>query len=252
VRTAGAGRQPPWVSSPGRGARIDHAAHSNDAAGLLWEQLEFDDALGTCLEYQRRRPHTLIVVTSDHGNSNPGLNGMGAEYSRSNQCFAKLAAFRASHQELARRLGGKAEYSGIQRASVDIASISPERASAIVADATGITLTRDELDCLCAALSKSRRVSPADQQNNLEGTLGAVLGNHSGIGWTGTTHTSDYTVLTALGPGAAEFAGLLPNTEVFAILTHLPGIRFVNGTSTPDAAVLAAASREPSSRPHWV
>ena len=137
-------------------------------------------------------------------------------------------------------------------ASVDIASILPGRASGIVADATGTTLTRDEIDRLCAALSKSRRVSPADQQNNLEGTLGAVLGNHSGIGWTGTTHTSDYTVLTALGPGAAEFAGLLPNTEVFAILTHLPGIRFVNGTSTPDAAVLAAASREPSSRPHWV
>ena len=58
------------------GARVDHAAHLNDIAGLLGDQLAFDDALAAMLAMIAGRDDILIVVTSDHGNANPGLNGM--------------------------------------------------------------------------------------------------------------------------------------------------------------------------------
>jgi len=48
------------------GGRIDHAGHANDVAGILGEMREFDDALAVTLEYQRKNPRTLVLVTADH------------------------------------------------------------------------------------------------------------------------------------------------------------------------------------------
>jgi alkaline phosphatase len=59
------------------GACIDHAAHLNDIAALLGDQLAFDDTLGAVLDAIAGRDDIWVVVTSDHGNANPGLSGMG-------------------------------------------------------------------------------------------------------------------------------------------------------------------------------
>ena len=231
------------------GARVDHAAHANDAAALLWEQLEFDDALGVCLDYQRAHPETLIVVTSDHGNSNPGLTGMGPEYEQSNACFSRLADFRVSHHELAHRLGGSSEYSGIRRTDAQpVNRITPEDAREILHAGTNLSLTDAELGAVCAVLQAGPLVVPANQLNNINGVLGMVFGNHIGIGWTGTTHTSDWTVVAALGPEAASFNGLLLNTDVFGVVTRRFGVVHVNPTGTPMARTHAPGPM----RPHWV
>ncbi len=82
------------------GARIDHAAHLNDIGALLNEQLAFDDALAAVLVMIGKRDDILLVVTSDHGNSNPGLCGMGNGYAESTQRFARVANMKASHERL--------------------------------------------------------------------------------------------------------------------------------------------------------
>jgi alkaline phosphatase len=48
------------------GGRIDHAGHWNDAAGVLAEMREFDEALGVALGHQKTHPSTLVIVTADH------------------------------------------------------------------------------------------------------------------------------------------------------------------------------------------
>jgi alkaline phosphatase len=48
------------------GGRIDHAGHGNDAAALLAEMREFDEAIGLALAFRTEHPDTLVVVTSDH------------------------------------------------------------------------------------------------------------------------------------------------------------------------------------------
>ena len=99
------------------GGRVDHAAHNSDAASAIHEQIALDAALEVCLEFQRNTPDTLIVVTTDHGNSNLGLNGAGAAYGQSNPQFAHLSAVRASYGEMiamAERLEGA--YAAVQNA----------------------------------------------------------------------------------------------------------------------------------------
>jgi alkaline phosphatase len=86
------------------GARIDHAAHNSDAAAAIHDQIALDEAIDLCLEFQRRHPDTLIVLTTDHGNSNLGLNGMGGGYRHSSQRFAALGEIRMSFPEILKRL----------------------------------------------------------------------------------------------------------------------------------------------------
>ena len=86
------------------GARIDHAAHNSDAAAAIHDQIAFDEALDVCLAFQQRHPDTLLVVTTDHANSNLGLNGMGGGYRTSSQRFATLAEVKMSLPEILKRL----------------------------------------------------------------------------------------------------------------------------------------------------
>lgn len=86
------------------GARIDHAAHNSDAPAAMHDQIALDEALDRVLAFQREHPDTLVVLTTDHGNSNLGLNGMSGDYKRSSQRFANLNRVRCSYPEILKRI----------------------------------------------------------------------------------------------------------------------------------------------------
>jgi alkaline phosphatase len=86
------------------GARIDHAAHNSDAAAAINDQLALDEAIDACIEFQRKHPDTLVVITTDHANSNLGLNGMGGGYRTSSQRFATIKDVRMSFPEILKRI----------------------------------------------------------------------------------------------------------------------------------------------------
>jgi len=46
---------------------IDYSGHQNDAGKLVWEVLDFDEAVRVGLDFQKAHPEeTLIIVTADH------------------------------------------------------------------------------------------------------------------------------------------------------------------------------------------
>lgn len=192
------------------GARIDHAAHLNDIGALLGEQLAFDDALAAVRVLIGNRDDILLVVTSDHGNANPGLNGMGKSYDESTQRFARIANMKASHERLF------AEWAKTPDGSAD-------QITRLIKQHLDFTLKTDQADALIGILQKNPVVEWNDQLSKPEGLLGQFAGNHTGIGWTGTTHTSDPTLVSAVGPQADRFAGMVRNTEVFGHLMEMLG-----------------------------
>lgn len=233
------------------GARIDHAAHSNDAAGLLWDQLAFDDAIEVVLEYTARRPDTLVVVTSDHGNSNPGLSGLGVEYRDTDKAFASLLKARCSYAVLSRLLGSATDYSGITIETKASAAPKTGFVQQVIADEMGFEISAEESKVIQIAIARGRMLSVSKQLDNLQGILGQVFGNHSSIGWVGTAHTADYTNLTAWGPGAEAFAGLHRNTEVFGVISKAFGIDFKNPSMDAASAARLAAFAPRRDRPDW-
>jgi alkaline phosphatase len=48
------------------GSHIDHGGHDNDAAVLVDEVLDFDQAVGEALDFAQKDGHTLVVITADH------------------------------------------------------------------------------------------------------------------------------------------------------------------------------------------
>ena len=189
------------------GARIDHAAHANDIAGLLGDQLAFDDAIATVMSVIAGRDDILVVITSDHGNSNPGLNGMGSSYRRTNPSFSRIAGMKASHERLF------AEWNAKKGGTAELTGLVQDRLGFKPNDAEAATL----LDTLGG--------KPVTEWNHLlanpPGILGQISGNHTGIGWTGTVHTADLTLITAIGPQAERFHGLVRNDSVHGVLLEL-------------------------------
>jgi alkaline phosphatase len=224
---------------------VDHAAHNNDAAALLWDQLAFDDAIGVVLQFAEKHSDTLIVITVDHGNANPGLNGTGPEYRGSNEAFERLLQVRRSFTEVTPQFGASSEYNA--------AGLEPARRRVrdVVKEAFALDLSPDDADWICSAAAGRKGLAIAKQYDKIVGVLGQVLSNHTGIGWTGTSHTSDYTVLTALGPGSGSFHGFVQGTDAFTKLCTLMDVKFRNPRMSAQRArqFRASASRAPAV--HW-
>jgi alkaline phosphatase len=195
------------------GGRVDHAAHANDIAAAVHDLVAFDEAIEVCLDFQRREPDTLLVITTDHGTANAGLNSSGGSGDASKRpAFHNLRQARASFAEMARRLGSNHTPGQIQK---------------VIRDATGYKVPDAKAAFLASFFDKKGWVL-YDAMNSATLQLGQLLGNYYGVGWTSGEHTADYVPLIALGPGAEHFRGFLQNTQVFHHYLALAGIDYRN------------------------
>ena len=201
------------------GARVDHAAHNNDIAAQLWDQLAFDDALGVALDFAKKHGDTLLIVTSDHGNANPGLRGMGKDYAESSQSFAKIGVAKESFYALQQWTANRLKQPE---------PLLAEEWAARMAEGRGLWPSRQEAATLLGLLQNIPAGDWNAQQANFCGILAQVEGNQTGIGWTGNNHTMDPTILNATGPSAQAFAGLVRNDDIFGKLCQASGITFQN------------------------
>jgi len=220
------------------GGRVDHAAHANDPAAILWDQLAFDDAVAVALDFVRQHPDTLLIVTSDHGNSNPGLNGMGEEYRDSEKCLERITKARGSYvavQEQLRKAG----------------TPTADKVREVIREVIGVEISREEAEVIANVAAGKPAPTLNRAHANLVGVMGEVMANYLGVAWIGTQHTSDWTLVTALGPGKEMFAGIQPHKEAFHRMLRLSGISFRNPEMTPEQAKRYLA-RAPRIRPvHW-
>lgn len=190
------------------GGRVDHAAHSNDVGGLIFDQIAFDDAVGVAAEFAAENPDTLVIVTTDHGNANPGLNGQGSGYNDSNVHFDRIQEFKHTNNWILAGLSEKSTTSRIR-----------ER----VEEATGIQITGKE----AAALQDSYRgtyQAVYSMMNGPSAVMGQILANYTSVNWVGSAHTADYVELAAFGPGSEAIGAFTKNTELFDLMTHAAGV----------------------------
>jgi len=246
------------------GGRVDHGAHSNDAAGAFFDQIAFDEALEVCLEFQQRTPDTLLVITTDHGNANPGLNGIGKNYVASSPLFANLLEFKSSTELLLKRLGVTTSSSETAASDAETKNVAKAEAKApaapkpappatliqkAIADACGYKAPIAKCDALARVIEKKGLVM-FETMNSTTAQLGQLLANHTGVGWTSGAHTADYVAVASLGPGAEKFRGFIQNTDVFRHFLDFAGIDFKN----PEMPLMAAspAADTGAGEPHWL
>ncbi len=253
------------------GGRVDHAAHNCDAPAALHEMIAFDEAIDVVVAFQKQHPDTLVVITTDHGNGNLGVNGSGNEYEQSSPMFKRIAGVKCSFPEILRRLRRKPLLSTVvaedivnsQASSITnafsavtatnkIAVASAQKAKdyvpdikeiqEVLADTTGYKVSDRRAGWFQSYLAK-KGASVYEVMNSDVVQLGQLLGNHIAVGWTGNVHTADYVTLTALGPGSERFAGFIQNVDIFRHYTQLAGIDFKNPESPLIAESVGSSRR---------
>lgn len=211
------------------GGRVDHGAHMCDAVAALYDQIAFDEALDVCLDFQKRHPDTLLVITTDHPTGNPGLNGLGTGYGFSSALFTNVQRVKRSFSEILKTLN----VPGPDTPPLTKGQVAPPVAQdpKFIADtlreATDYQVSLEKAAVLAPYLAKKGKAQ-FTLMNSAVAQLGQLMANHLGIGWAGTTHCSDYVPLVATGPGAERFRGFILNTDVFRHYTQLAGIDFKN------------------------
>jgi len=184
------------------GGRIDHAAHRNDAPGTIRDTLAFDEAVGVALEFARKNPDTLLIVTADHETAGMALIG----HSKDSKEYVgiDLAAIRkakASFEVIAGELGKNP---------------TPQKIQQVVAEYLGIQITEDEAKMV--ANDTIRKLDPANYSYPYLHSLAFVLRPYLRVGWGSQTHTASPLYAFGVGPGSERIKGLLHNTQIFEIM----------------------------------
>ena len=195
------------------GGRVDHAAHANDAPSLVAEQIDFDDALETVLRFIEGRDDTLLIVTTDHANANPGLTLYGQEGER---CLQRLRRAKRSFEWIFEQLQTRLASDD----PVDTSRFKREaEIPAIVREATGVELEAWETELFTNAL-RGRARQPFAPMSAPACVLGACLANRFGVSFVSPNHTADDVEVTALGPGSEELGGMIDNIELHALMVR--------------------------------
>lgn len=182
------------------GGQIDWAAHSNDAATLVQEVKDFDEAIGAALDFYREHPdETLIVVTADHetGGLALGRNNLGYD-----TYFGLLAAQKCSKGLLEEAIEAAPDWEAVK-------TLLGER----MGFGGQVVLTEQEW----SQLEKTY----AEHPEQTAGTAVELLARHAGAGWTTGSHTATYVPVFAIGAASERFNGRQDNTQIAAALRKL-------------------------------
>lgn len=182
---------------------IDTTSHASDAASLMRALWAFDDAVKVALDFQRRSPDTLLIVTGDHetGGFSPtyALKDLSTLSSKNrfytgDEHLRMLGRITMSLNAVNEKLGRKP---------------SGETLDELVAKHfPGFRLDPDLREAILKQQTRERNFSYVTQ--NL---LGRMVARQTGYYWGSAGHTTQPVLVGAMGPGAELFRGYQDNTD---------------------------------------
>jgi alkaline phosphatase len=206
------------------GGRIDYAGHANDAGSLLHEILDFDEAVGMGLAFQRSHPDTLVLVTGDHGTGgfsfSDGSFGAAEELSLDSGIVYQPDCCYPPKDRLEILFRQNASYPYILRQ----AGMDPEKLVELVLAHTGLEMTMDEArealvrDEQGLARTKDFRPFYSDPDDSASALIGRALSRHTYVVWSTGEHTTDLVPTYGRGPGAEKLRGIYPNTHIYSVM----------------------------------
>lgn len=247
------------------GGRVDHGCHNNDAAAALYDHIAFDEAIDVCLEYQKRDPETLIVITTDHATGGLALNGSGDAYGQSTWQFRNLRNVKQTFPIMLKPLkrqpamdepdfekddaaekkkedaksATQKEREKIEKKIKEENVATPTEIIQIVEAGTGYRMPYRKAELLRLSLLNTGE-SIYDMRKSDTAALGDMMANHLAVAFTGTAHTGDHVPVLAIGPGSERFGGFIQNTDIFGHYMDFAGVDFRN----PQEPLIEARGRE--------
>jgi alkaline phosphatase len=177
------------------GGKVDWAAHQNDAPALIYDQLAFDEAVKVALDFAEKDGDTLVIITTDHGNANPGLF-YGA---KADAGFDSLFTVKHTNEWILRQIGKDDNSARIQE---------------IIMQAQGYTLTEQQLAFLTNVYAITSEKDLKNEYKLPFKELALFLGEQTHVSFGSMDHSADYTELTMIGPGSEKMPTFVRNTDL--------------------------------------
>jgi len=182
------------------GGKVDWAAHGNDIAGLLYDQVAFDEAVQIAVDFAERDGETLVIVTTDHGNANPGV--IYGKYA--NEQFDSIQNYKHTNEWILNGIGKESSVASVKE-RVDYAN--------------GFALTDEEAKTLLGYYSSLDSEDGLYNPKHLPfSTLAEIQKQHNAVGWISMKHSADYVELAMFGPGSELLKPFIKNTDLHFLM----------------------------------
>lgn len=185
------------------GGKIDYASHSDDAATMMQEVLDFDAAVQVAVDfYNEHKEETLIIVTADHETGGLVL-GYNPYYT------LNLKALKTQ----------KVSVDGLKEMLTAMGSTTWGDVANVIRENVGVEIveehTADEAIVMTESLAEE-----------LAGKAIYTLDRNAMLSWASGNHSGSFVPLYAIGNGAEAFDGVIDNTDIPRIIAEVTGFSF--------------------------
>ena len=181
--------------------KVDWAAHANDISGLIYDQVAFDEAIKVAIEFAEKDKNTLVIITTDHGNANPGvIYGKNA-----NANFDTIQKYKHTNEWILNAIHPTSTLSQVKEI-VDFANdsaISDEDAKIVLSYYDG--LHKEEGGIYNYKKLPFKAFAEMQQKTN-------------SVGWISMDHSADYVELAAFGPGSQLLKPFIKNIDLHYLM----------------------------------
>ncbi len=207
------------------GGIIDWAGHGNDAATMVTEVIDFDNAIKKAYDFYLAKPDsTLIIVTADHETGGLGLGTKGYELS-----LNLLANQKKSQSELSNDI-----YELREKAKKGGKTVSWSAIKALLKKEMGfwgdVKISSEQEDRLKEMYNKMVSGKDYKSYKSLYSTSEPlaklaidILSENANVGWTTGSHTASEVPVYAIGVGSEKFNGSMDNTDIPRRISRIAG-----------------------------
>jgi len=183
------------------GGKVDWAAHANDVAALIHDQLAFDEAVKAAIDFAEKDKETLVIITTDHGNANPGVI-YGGEATKN---FNSIADYKYTNEYILNSIHADFNLQQIKDwiYQTNKFSLSDDEAKHLLNFYSGLEIQEGGLYNYKKLPYKA---------------FSEIQKKHNNVGWISMDHSGDYVELAMFGPGSELLKPFIKNTDLHYLM----------------------------------
>nr|WP_315028672.1 alkaline phosphatase [uncultured Chryseobacterium sp.] len=188
------------------GGKVDWSAHANDVSALIHDQLAFDEAVKVAMDFAEKDGNTLVIITTDHGNANPGTI-YGSEATKN---FNSISNYKYTNEYLLNKI--HKDY-------------SMKDVKDWIYEGNKLTLNDDEAKQLLSFYNGLEKEEGLYNYKKLPFKLySEIQKKHNSVGWISMDHSGDYVEVAAFGPGSELLQPFIKNTDLHEVMLKASSI----------------------------
>lgn len=182
------------------GGKVDWAAHANDIGALIYDQVAFDEAVKVAIDFAEKDKETLVIITTDHGNANPGV--IYGKYANAN--FDSIQNYTQTNEWVLNAISPQSTVKQVHE---------------IIEYANGKTISDDEAKTVLSYYDGLHKEDGLYNYKKLPyKAFSEMQQKTNSVGWISMDHSADYVELAMFGPGSDLLKPFVKNTDLHYLM----------------------------------